>query len=257
MTQAQSLLRPVSPEPSLSRNKGELQRTLFTSEEGASLPASIDWEAKGAVTRVYKQGVCAACWSFAATGAMEGAFFIKTGNLTAFSQQNILNCDHHQYDNWCHGTWYGMDSAFSWIVENGGLCTEKDFPYRGNNSTQCAPCSKVRGSKPTGVRDVGKNEAALLAAVAQQPVAVVIDASCPGWMQYKGGVWSKDCGTKLDHAVLVVGYGHDAGKDYWKVKNSMGVEWGERGYIRLERGLRGQGGRGICDIAANASFPIF
>ena len=245
-------------------------------EEDARAADSVDWESAGVVTRVYEQGACAACWTFAATGALEGAFALATGrrgaNLTAFSQQQVVECDNitwhgKRVDNGCHGTWYGMDSAYTYIEGNGGLCTEAAYPYVGANSTDWMVCHAnqngcevVAGSAPKNHSDVAPpNEAALAAAVARQPVSVVVDASCPGFMSYAGGVWTKDCGTKLDHAVLVVGYGVDAAtnKSYWKVKNSWGASWGEGGYVRLERGLEGAGGHGISDIASTASYPTF
>merc|ERR1712023_323831 len=61
-----------------------------------------------------------------------------------------------------------------------------------------------------------------------------------------------ECGNKLDHGVLLVGYGTDKGVDYWKVKNSWGPSWGEEGYVRIERGLTGDG---QCGIKAGASYP--
>ena len=36
------------------------------------------------------------------------------------------------------------------------------------------------------------------------------------WRFYKSGVMSQKCGTQLDHGVLLVGYGTENGKDYWK-----------------------------------------
>ena len=41
----------------------------------------------------------------------------------------------------------------------------------------------------------------------------------------------------INHVVVLVGYGTDAdgGGDYWLVRNSWGVTWGEQGYIRLKR----------------------
>ncbi|KAH8053660.1 transferase [Aureococcus anophagefferens] len=124
--------------------------------------------------------------------APEGAFALATGrkgaNLTAFSQQQIAEATTSR------GTapptpaataWYGMDSAYAYIETNGGLCTEAAYPYVGANSTDWTTCharkrlrDRVR-SAPANHTDVAPaSEAALAAAVAKQPVSVVVDASC-------------------------------------------------------------------------------
>lgn len=76
----------------------------------------------------------------------------------------------------------------------------------------------------------------LLAAVATiGPIAISVDA---GWSGYDSGIYpASDCGSTIDHGVVLVGYGtdEDLGMDYWLVRNSWGTDWGEGGYIRLER----------------------
>lgn len=53
----------------------------------------------------------------------------------------------------------------------------------------------------------------------------------------------------------MVGYGATRdGTKYWIVKNSWGTDWGEQGYIRMERGTQSEGG--ICGIAMEASYPL-
>jgi len=80
------------------------------------------------------------------------------------------------------------------------------------------------------------DEVAMAAWLAQNgPLAVAI-ASDP-LMDYDAGIISKDKGKTLDHAVLIVGYGTENGVDFWIVKNSWGVAWGEDGYFRVRRGV--------------------
>jgi hypothetical protein len=103
----------------------------------------------------------------------------------------------------------------------------------------------------TGHTDVPReDEDALKAAVSKQPVSVAIEADKSAFQLYRSGVLdSSSCGTQLDHGVLIVGYGTDGSKDYWKVKNSWGATWGEQGYIRMVRN------KNMCGIAQQASYP--
>ena len=68
------------------------------------------------------------------------------------------------------------------------------------------------------------------------PVAITVAAM--DWKNYEGGVYAPDeFDGDLDHAVVAVGYGTDAGLglDYWIVRNSWSPTWGESGYIRIKR----------------------
>eukprot|EP00435_Cladocopium_sp_Y103_P073544 s627_g44.t1 len=69
----------------------------------------------------------------------------------------------------------------------------------------------------------------------------------------ESGIISKECGTKLDHGVLLVGYGQSGGQAYWIIKNSWGFQWGEDGFGRLARGV---GGEGECGILSQAAYPV-
>ncbi|DBA03706.1 TPA: hypothetical protein N0F65_004123, partial [Lagenidium giganteum] len=219
-----------------------------TKVNASSAPDSIDWVTKGGVTPVKNQGQCGSCWAFSTTGSVEGAVFVSSGKLVSLSEQELVDCDENG-DQGCNGGL--MDHAFQWIEEQGGLCSEEDYAYKAAAGV-CRSCNAV--AKVTGFQDVDANdEGALKLAVAQQPVSVAIEADQREFQLYRSGVFNLTCGTALDHGVLVVGYGEDHGKKFWKVKNSWGETWGEEGYIRIARDIGTPAGE--CGIALSASYP--
>lgn len=146
-----------------------------------------------------------------------------------------------------------MDDGFKYIEAKGDVL-EATYPYTGKTGT----CSASKSANPSvhvaGFKDVQQNsEAQLMAAVEKAPVSVAIEADQSGFQFYKSGVFSGTCGTKLDHGVLVVGYGSDGGKAYWKVKNSWGPTWGQAGYIMMAKDISSPSGQ--CGIAMQPSYP--
>jgi cathepsin L len=138
------------------------------------------------------------------------------------------------------------------------LSSEYQYPYRsywGSNYKQC-----LLGTRPSNLStdssapQVQKNITAIAHLAGYEklpsneyeplmrklammgPISISVDAS--SWMSYKSGVHT-GCAANpvIDHNVQLVGYGtdDDSGLDYWLVRNSWGVEWGEKGYIRIKR----------------------
>lgn len=237
----------------------------------SNLADSVDWVAKGAVTPVKNQGQCGSCWAFSTTGSTEGAYQIATGKLLSFSEQELVDCAGSYGNQGCNGGL--MDDGFKYL-EAKGDALEATYSYTGKtgkcDATKTSKTALAKG-QVTSFKDVtSKSESQLLAAVNQGPVSVAIEADQSGFQFYKSGVFSGTCGTKLDHGVLVVGYGSDGGKDYWKVKNSWAATWGDKGYIRMVRkgsnatatgrkllgGGGGGGAGGQCGILMQPSYPV-
>jgi C1A family cysteine protease len=237
--------------PPMLRKNGN--KVLAAPADTSALPASVDWSTTGAVTPVKNQGSCGSCWSFSATGGMEGAYWVKYGKSVSLSEQNLVSCD--DVDLGCNGGW--MDDAFQWVMDNKGICSEADYPYvsgSGANPSCKTSCSQVANSAPAGYTDVTAGSVnALMASVAQQPVSIAIQANQASFQTYSSGVLTAKCGQRLDHGVLAVGYGTwTDGTPYWKVKNSWGPDWGADGYILIERS-----DADLCGVLDAASFPYY
>ncbi|OAY33730.1 cysteine proteinase COT44 [Manihot esculenta] len=240
------------PKRRVIKAKNPSRRYAFKATD--ELPDSVDWRKEGAVNPIKDQGSCGSCWAFSTIAAVEGINKIVTGELISLSEQELVDCD-RTYDAGCNGGL--MDNAFQFILKNGGIDTEQDYPYLAVDGT-CDPV-KVNNKAVTidGFEDVIPfDEKALQKAVANQPVSVAIEASGMPLQFYQSGVFSGECGSALDHGVAIVGYGTDeTGMDYWIVRNSWGRDWGENGYIRIQRNVIDTY-TGKCGIAMQSSYPI-
>jgi C1A family cysteine protease len=218
------------------------------SHDGSELATSIDWTSRGAVTAVKDQGSCGGCWSFAATGGLEGANSVASGRLVSLAEQQFLDCD--TADSACNG---GLEyNGWNYFKQQRqAICTESSYPYTARKGTcQQSSCTAgLAGGAITGVTHVQSGSAsALQSALNSRPVAIGIEADQTAFQFYSSGILSGTCGTRLDHSVLAVGY--DTTSGYWKVKNSWGSSWGESGYVRLS--MSGD----KCGILDDASFPV-
>jgi len=199
-----------------------------------NLPDKLDWREKGVVQKPKDQSACGSCWAFSASAVLESHIAIQTGKLFDFSEQQLVSCTPNPDQ--CGGTG-GCSGSTQWLafdyVKTAGITTTANWPYHARDDKCDVSKIKKVATIDGYVRLPTNDYNALLTAVATVgPIAISVAAS--DWQFYDSGVFNTDCGTEINHAVTVVGYGTDSAEgDYWIVRNSWSAGWGEGGHIRI------------------------
>lgn len=240
----------------------------------APLAKQVSWAFLNSSKRHYNQGSCGSCWAIASAGVLEAHSEIAFGdNARTFSAQELVSCvqnpRHCGGDGGCEGA--TIELAMEWAIKH-GLSEDSAVPYRADEG-ECRAMAAPEGASLLQIQDrggvrrsgpaqedlsLGSTDAGLRGmsfgmlgwerlpenhyeslqrALQDGPVGVSVAAS--DWFGYGSGIFDRcDRDAVIDHAVVLQGYGEDAGDGYWLVKNSWGMDWGENGLMRL---LRRQG----------------
>jgi cathepsin L len=243
-------------QPKLKEETIKPTKVIFqadSDEDLDELPSAFDWRDRGAVTPVKDQLKCGSCYAMSAIGAIESHHFIRTGQLVSLSEQEIIDCAGEEYNlNQCFG---GVEfKVFEYIRDRGGISAQSDYPYTGKFG-ECR-----RADKPVNISVKGygfvqseNSETFKRALVSEGPLTIGVDQTQESFMRYAGGIYFEpNCEENyLTHAVLLVGFGVEDGEEFWVIKNSFGVTWGENGYMRIAMN-RGND----CGVKKAAEFPI-
>jgi len=222
-------------------------------------PANFDWRSKDGqnyVDPVVDQGACGSCYAVSTTSMINSRIRIKTKNRVKpqLHWGQVLSCN--RYSQGCAG-------GFPYLVEK----YAQDFGY--TKSGKCAKSSeklkelgesnkddentglnayiRVKGFGYVGGYYGGTTTAEMMKEIHDNGPIVVGISGGYEMMHYESGIFIetgegtgkvKNDFEKVDHAVMVVGWGHDTKKKtkYWVIKNSFGSGWGENGYFKIARG---------------------
>jgi len=265
-----SFLQPSRPvavsdisEPNTSRREARRARRSAR-RFGRKVPENFVLDASN-LDSIENQGGCGSCWAFAAGKMAETNHLLHVGEHRSFSFQELVDCTPNPKK--CGGTG-GCEGATVelavWYMGEKGLSSNDDAPYVGHDQNckttliqgsgdslstiamdDVAEPNVLRKATSTGAQRINMRDWLRLPVNEGHPlkeavylwgsVAVSVDGS--PWSMYGGGIFnscSKD--ATINHAVLCTGYGKDEtlGEKFFKIANSWGSTWGEKGYIRLK-----------------------
>jgi hypothetical protein len=222
----------------------------------------LDYVALGATVAVKNQGKCGSCWAHGTTAVLESRLKLDTGTITSLSEQYLMDCETNRLCSGCCGgltedamRWLAGDSATAY--SGAGIASEAEYPYTsasGQDPTE-GKCNRSAPlvAKVTGFGVLAKpvTSAAVLSGVTQYGVLSTSMDSKVLQFYSKGVITNSSACENSNHVVAIVGYGTtDDGVDFYKVRNSYGMSFGEDGYFRISLDAADACGMQSCVVAA-------
>jgi|GEM_PF-4373043 len=188
--------------------------------------AAFDWATRGGVTPVRDQANCGSCWAFGSCAVAEAAELILTKVQLDLSEQDLVSCC--KPCGTCRGGWFELDQ-----ITDKGIALEKDFHYTARDSKCKTGLKRVfplAGWSYVAYDGGIPRDVDLKKAICEHgPVGVCVraNAALSSWKP-SAAPWQSPWGS-TNHIVTVTGW--DDGKRAWRVKNSWGSKWGDKGYF--------------------------
>eukprot|EP00933_Yihiella_yeosuensis_P045174 TRINITY_DN404_c0_g1_i1.p1 TRINITY_DN404_c0_g1~~TRINITY_DN404_c0_g1_i1.p1 ORF type:complete len:328 (-),score=90.91 TRINITY_DN404_c0_g1_i1:370-1353(-) len=206
------------------------------------VPSDFDARTKwpGLIHPIRDQQRCGSCWAFSSSEVLSDRVSIASGKKSpVLSPEDMVSCD--KKDMGCGGG--QLPNAWEYLT-NTGIVTDSCMPYTAGGGsaptcpTKCADSesfTRTKAQKAYAINGVANMQKDIMTNGPVQAAFLVYKS----FMSYKGGVYSKHFWEIIPeggHAIKILGWGTDAGKDYWLVANSWTTNWGEEGFFRIARG---------------------
>lgn len=234
---------------STQKNKKNDYRN-FAREDVSDLPKQLDW--KSLVQESRKQGICGSCYTFSTMEMAQARLKKKYNETIKLSVQYSLNCNY--YNQGCDGGYPTLVNKFGSEFQ---FVEESCLKYTGRNGKCSDACDistldrvyKIKNYWFVGGHYGKCSERAMMVELQNNGPFVVSFEPSREFMYYSKGIyhsvlaanWILDgkeqpSWEKVDHSVLLVGWGEENGEKYWLIQNSWGSDWGEDGFFRIRRG---------------------
>lgn len=234
-----------------------LEDSELVSNRLANLPSILDWEAKGKVTPIKSQEKCSGCYVFSAVAALESAIMLKFNRTLILSEQEIIDCTKGFRNNGCIG---GQPAFVYDYIKVNGINLAKNYFYTATEDLCKAPTKTGVFKRLMTYIKPELNVISLLEFLQYGPV--VVNHYIPDDFKYyaAGIFYTSDCyhQTTINHSSLLVGYDFTTDPPFFRLKNSWGARWGEKGYYKVPIGELNLQNPGFCYLANNGYnvFPI-